>query len=371
KYCLLVSFSMLRTCIAAAAFFGALVAADRRSSSSVVPSHASHAPGNGNSGVPGCEALKNAGLGDRVLFPTDAGYEPEIATWWALNTRLRPYCLVLPESSQEVAVALKALVEANDGAGDWHIALRSGGHASTEINNIVQGVTIDLSMLNSTSYDSEAGVAHIGSGARWRDVYTDLAQSGVTVAGGRDGGVGVGGYLLGGGISFYQGEIGWSCDQVVNYEVVLGNGSIINANCTANADLWKALKGGGSNFGIVTRFDMEVLPSIDLYYELRFLSSNYSDAVVDLVVGYANSNTSLADDAIIAYYSHNSSISPDIYLAAIHVNTHGIANTPTPFDDVKNLPALVNVTTFQSMAEAAIGSQLPGGTRSVIFELLH
>jgi hypothetical protein len=59
-----------------------------------------------------------------------------------------------------------------------------------------------------------------------------------------------------GGLSFFSSREGFICDNVVNYEVVLANGSIVNANAQENPDLWKALRGGGNNFGIVTRFDL-------------------------------------------------------------------------------------------------------------------
>jgi FAD/FMN-containing dehydrogenase len=266
---------------------------------------------------------------------------------------------------------LTALLNVNNGAGDWHIAVRSGGHGSAGANNIVNGVTIDLSNLNSTSYDPDANIAKIEPGGRWGNVYADLEKDGVTVPGGRDGGVGVGGFFLGGGESFFSGNQGFGCDSVVNFEVVLANGTIVNANSTANADLWLALRGGGSNFGIVTRFDVEAIPARGLYYNLRILSFNYSDAMIDAVVGFANQNQSFADDALVVFYSHNTSVSSDTYVGAIHVNTQGDGNTTTAFDQVKSLPTLANTATLESMAEAAAGSQIPGGTRFVIRSTLR
>ena len=67
------------------------------------------------------------------------------------------------------------------------------------------------------------------------------------------GDVGVGGYLLGGGLSFLSSQFGLACDSVVNYEVVLPNDTVINANNTTNVDLFWALKGGGNQFGDTTR----------------------------------------------------------------------------------------------------------------------
>lgn len=58
------------------------------------------------------------------------------------------------------------------------------------------------------------------------------------------------------GLSYFSYARGFVCDDVVNYEVVLSSGEIVNANAEDNKDLWIALKGGGSNFGIVTRFDL-------------------------------------------------------------------------------------------------------------------
>jgi len=64
-----------------------------------------------------------------------------------------------------------------------------------------------------------------------------------------------------GGVSFFSPERGWSCDGVVNFEVVLANGDIVNANATSNVDLFTALKGGQNNFGVVTRFDLTAFPA--------------------------------------------------------------------------------------------------------------
>jgi hypothetical protein len=55
------------------------------------------------------------------------------------------------------------------------------------------------------------------------------------------------------------------CDNVVNYEIVLASGEITNANAESNADLWVSLKGGGNNFGIVTRYDLAIFPQGDMW----------------------------------------------------------------------------------------------------------
>ncbi|KAI1804338.1 hypothetical protein F4811DRAFT_561903 [Daldinia bambusicola] len=311
---------MLRAYIGAVALASRLAAASELPwvSPSLVPKAADLEVTSNSSGIISCDALIEAGLGDRLLVATDAGYEPQVQSWYAANARLRPDCLVLPHSTEEVATALTALVKANNGGGDWHIAVRSGGHGFPGSNNIVNGVTIDLTMMNSSTYDPETKLAKVQPGGRWRNVYADLQEAGVVVTGGRDGDVGVGGFLLGGGNSFYTGRTGFGCDTVKNFEVVLANGTVVNANSTANSDLWRALKGGSSNYGIVTRYDMEALPTRDLFYEERIMSSNSSDTVIDVVVGFANQDQSFADNALFTFWIHNGSSIPETLVGTVY-----------------------------------------------------
>lgn len=79
------------------------------------------------------------------------------------------------------------------------------------------------------------------------------------------GGTGVGGVTIGGGESYLQPRVGWAVDNVLNYEIVLASGKIVNANQASNKDLFKALKGGGSNFGIVTRVDFAAVKQTEIW----------------------------------------------------------------------------------------------------------
>lgn len=168
--------------------------------------------------------------------------------------------------------------------------------------------------MNRSWYDPGSGLASVEPGAVWKDVYFSLLHNGnVTVTGGRDGGVGVGGFLLGGGNSYHTTRNGFGCDTVINYEVVLANGSIVDANANKNADLWRALKGGGMNFGIVTRFDMEAMPAVDLAYGQSVIAANYSDQVVDAVVDFTNRPEELGrNDHLIVLYTHDPKSSEDV-----------------------------------------------------------
>lgn len=88
-------------------------------------------------------------------------------------------------------------------------------------------------------------------------MYKTLDALDVGVQGGGIGSVGVGGLLLGGGFSPYLYQRGLATDDIRKLEVVLASGEIIEASVEQNRDLYQVLKGGGSGFGIFTRFDIE------------------------------------------------------------------------------------------------------------------
>jgi FAD/FMN-containing dehydrogenase len=258
------------------------------------------------------------------------------------------------------------LADAGSGAGDWHIAVRSGGHHLPGTNNIATGVTIDLGMMNRSSYDRSRGLASVEPGAKWKDVYYNLLENGnVTVTGGRDGSVGVGGFLTGGGMSYHTGRNGFGCDTVVNFEVVLANGSIVEANAEENPTLWKALKGGSLNFGIVTRFDLQANPAVNLAIRQGIISPNYSDNIIDAVVQFTNHQEERPDDALITVYMHDTAISEDMIISATRINTKGDLNT-TSFKRIDEIPSSVSSWEHKSLADAA-NSSLPAGTEYVEF----
>ena len=114
-----------------------------------------------------CDVLRAANLSHAVHMPTSPLYPSLVNAYWSFNTRRRPWCFVLPSTATEVSRTLTALGSAGKGAGDWHIAIHSDGHGGDESNNIVNGVTIDLSQLNATTYNAAANITGVGTGARW------------------------------------------------------------------------------------------------------------------------------------------------------------------------------------------------------------
>lgn len=154
-------------------------------------------------------------------MPNDEGYAARAAMQWSLAARLTPRCIVLPQSTNEVSQFVTTLVQANQNQ-TCEFSVRSGGHTVwPRASSIEYGVMLDLGLLNSTIYNPENSTASIQPGARWGSVYSTLLPQGVVVPGGRAADVGVGGFILGGGNSFYAARKGYVCDNVANFQVRL------------------------------------------------------------------------------------------------------------------------------------------------------
>ncbi|KAK7937857.1 FAD binding domain protein [Apiospora aurea] len=213
-----------------------------------------------------CTALSSQGMSVTPLGTYVAPFSQEslrvsegdgkLLFWAQQQQSARPACLVYARSAEEIA----AVVGTARTTG-CPFAIRGGGHSDIPgASNIDGGITVNMAGLGDVVVDESTGVARVGAGAKWGDVYAELEKTNRTVVGGRLRDVGVGGLLLGGGLSHFSGLHGWACDNVRNYEVVLANGSVINVSQSTHTDLYRALRGGGNNFGVITRFDLDMFP---------------------------------------------------------------------------------------------------------------
>ncbi|PQE14056.1 oxidoreductase FAD-binding protein [Rutstroemia sp. NJR-2017a BBW] len=188
-----------------------------------------------------------------VSFPNSTSYNSTLYSYYtAQEVSIDPACFFSPTSESEIASALSLFSQRK-----CSFAIKSGGHGIWGgIANIQNGVSIDLAKFNTLEVASRRNetVAKIGVGMKWGQVYHMLDAQGLAVPGGRWGGVGVGGLTLGGK------EKSWDFVLLYKSWVVLASGKIVNANATCHPELWRALKGGSNNFGIVTRLDLLAFP---------------------------------------------------------------------------------------------------------------
>ncbi|OTA78790.1 hypothetical protein M434DRAFT_18136 [Hypoxylon sp. CO27-5] len=191
---------------------------------------------------------------DKVHLPDSTGYNETLSSYFSPQAAaVRPACFVTPQTVADVSAAVKFLTS-SDNCGPYNFAVRAGSHMwFAGANNTPDGVTIDLSGLDSVNLSSDKSTVSVDAGATWDAVYSKLDPLGLSVAGGRVGDVVVAGLTLGGGISYFGPREGWTCNQVTSFGVVLADGSVVEASEKQNAGLWWGLRGGSNNFGIVTR----------------------------------------------------------------------------------------------------------------------
>ncbi|EEY18179.1 FAD binding domain-containing protein [Verticillium alfalfae VaMs.102] len=316
-----------------------------------------------------CLDLKNVpSLEGKVYFPDSEAYEARLQTYWSVSAALEPWCMVQPSTAEDVSVAIKTIV-----AGDCPFGIRGGGHGAHALSNGVEhGITIDFDERHDLGSRNQACISPARS--HWQTVYDELAPYGVAVTGGRAGTVGTGGFISGGGNSFHSASHGMGCDTVANFEVVLADGSIVNANATSNPDLWQALKGSSGNLGLITRFDMYPIEFPDperpvvwggnLYYDLKS-----GPALIDALVQFTDNVHKDENSSSIVYWAHLPQILGGTILNAAVENTLGEVK-PAAFEVYYDVEGLYDDTTKVDTLSAvtnALGAGQPAGFRNAWF----
>jgi len=190
-----------------------------------------------------------------VVRPGDDAYEPTRLLQNTAFDESRPAAIILAAGANDVALTIA--FARNQGL---QLAVRSGGHSYGGWSTC-PGIVIDTRSLAGVSVDAIAATAEIGAGAALIDVYTTLAESGVTLAAGSCPTVGIAGLTLGGGHGLTGRAYGLTCDQLAAVEIVTADGVVHRCDANADADLFWACRGGGAgSFGVVTSFAFNVHP---------------------------------------------------------------------------------------------------------------
>lgn len=190
-----------------------------------------------------------AALDGQLVLPTDPSYLAR-ATPSALRfAKDSPQAIVVPATGPDVAVAIDFAREQG-----LPLRIRGGGHGYAGYCT-TNGICLDMSGLRCVSFDPSTGTVACGGGVRGFDVRKGLVAHGHWIPAGNCSGVGLAGFVQGGGFGFYQRLHGLGCDSLVEAEIVTADGRIDQVSDASDPELLWALKGGGGgNFGVVTRF---------------------------------------------------------------------------------------------------------------------
>ncbi|KAL6237440.1 hypothetical protein BDW75DRAFT_82803 [Aspergillus navahoensis] len=280
----------------------------------------------------------------RIIYPGSDDYTAQATdAYWDKRAALSPACIVVPNTADEVAIALAAISSCNA-----PFAVRGGGHMNVVgSNNINNGVLLALEELNEIKV--HGGTVEVGPGLTWYEVYTALEPYGRVAIGGRLKTIGVPGLTLIGGYHYFNNKYGFAMDNVESYDVVLGNGTQVTASRDSHRDLFWALKGGGgNNFGIVTRFILRTYATPQVSTTIQAFNESAVPGFLAAVCEAAKlDNEDPVAAGMVATVSYN--VTTGATSATLLGAQEGVSNPPDQFANFSSIASFVvnNVTTMK------------------------
>jgi FAD/FMN-containing dehydrogenase len=184
----------------------------------------------------------------RVITPDDAEYDAA-RTVMLGGVDPRPAAIVRVADAADVATVIRLARES--GA---ELAVRSGGHSGAGHSTVYGGIVIDVRDMKALDVDAEGHTAWAETGLTAGEATTALAERGLAIGFGDTGSVGIGGITLGGGVGYLVRKHGLTIDSLLAAEIVTADGEVLHVDTDSHPDLFWAIRGGGGNFGVATRF---------------------------------------------------------------------------------------------------------------------
>lgn len=192
--------------------------------------------------------------GDHVHLPGTAPYDEQRMPW-NVSVEQRPAAVAVPTSAAQVAELVRAAAELG-----LRVAAQSTGHAAAPLaaHGLVETVLLRTGAMRDVQVDPVRRVARVEAGARWSDVIAAAAPHGLAALHGSAPHVGVVGYTVGGGLSWYARCHGLAAHGLRRADVVNAVGELVLADRATDPELLWALRGGGGNFGVITSVEIEL-----------------------------------------------------------------------------------------------------------------
>jgi FAD/FMN-containing dehydrogenase len=207
-----------------------------------------------------------------ALLPDDSQY-CTYAKAWNLSVEQHPAVIVVPESADDIVVAVRFASEHDLGVG-----VMATGHGVGKPCN--GGLLLNTSQMRVVKIDPSTRTAKVDAGTIWKDVIAAASECGLATFAGSAPHVGVIGYTMGGGFSYLSRKYGLNSSGVTAAEIVTADGRLVHANENENKDLLWGVKGGGGNFGIVTSLTFRLHPVTEVYGGAVFYSIEHARELI-------------------------------------------------------------------------------------------
>jgi FAD/FMN-containing dehydrogenase len=189
-----------------------------------------------------------------VIGPDDAGYDAaRVVANGAVDGR--PAVIVRAADADDVARVVALARETG-----LELAVRSGGHSGAGHSTCDGGIVLDLRAMRALELDPGSRTGWVEAGLTAGEFTTAAAEHGLAVGFGDTGSVGLGGLTLGGGVGYLARKHGLTIDSLLAAEIVTADGQLRRVDEASDPDLFWALRGGGGNFGVATRFHFRLHP---------------------------------------------------------------------------------------------------------------
>ena len=193
------------------------------------------------------ERLRSSAAG-QVIEPGAPDYDAARAVFLG-DLDLRPAVIVRATGASDVAAVVRM---ARDGG--MELAVRSGGHSGAGHSTTDGGILLDLAPMKDLDVDVAGRLAWAGAGLTAGEMTNALGVHGLAVGFGDTGSVGIGGITLGGGVGYLVRKYGLTIDSLEGAEIVTADAQVLRVDAISHPDLFWAIRGGGGNFGVATRF---------------------------------------------------------------------------------------------------------------------
>ena len=212
-----------------------------------------------------------------VALPEDPGYARILP--WNVAVPVRPAAAVFAASALDVAETVMFAA-----ANGLTVAVQATGHGALPIGS--DTLLVHTGDLSGCHIDAHNRTAYVGSGVKWQQVLDAATPYGLAPACGSAPGVGVVGFLTGGGIGPLVRSIGLSSDHVRGFELVTGTGEILWVTPVQHAELFWGLRGSKSTLGIVTSVEIDLLPIAEFYGGAVYFDGTDAGAVLHAWQGW-------------------------------------------------------------------------------------